>query len=182
MPRGQSDAAAAALLELALRELVDWGLVQTDPNFANYQYDAQSGCIQLLDFGATRAYAAHRRAALRDLMRACLDGEDSDIEQCAIAVGYLGDTDPKEYRNRIVTLLQMVTEPTGKQQPYRFGSTDLVRRMSDFLIDLRLNSRYTRLPPPDVLFLHRKLGGLYLLLSYLRARIPVRQILERILY
>jgi hypothetical protein len=38
--------------------------------------------------------------------------------------------------------------------------------------------KYARLPPVDILFLHRKLGGLYLLLSRLRAQLPVRALLE----
>jgi hypothetical protein len=42
------------------------------------------------------------------------------------------------------------------------------------LVRLRLHERFSRIPPPDVLFLHRKLGGLYLLLTRLRARIDVR--------
>ena len=48
--------AAGKLLELCLREVFEWGLVQTDPNFANYRYQPQSGIIQLMDFGATREY------------------------------------------------------------------------------------------------------------------------------
>jgi predicted unusual protein kinase regulating ubiquinone biosynthesis (AarF/ABC1/UbiB family) len=181
MPRRQSDGAAEALFELALRELLEWGLVQTDPNFANFQYEAQTGRIQLLDFGATRVYAEDRRTAIRDLIKACLAGEDRDLERCASAVGYLGEGDPEDYRQRIIRLLHMVIEPATKQQPYQFGGTDLARRMSDFLVELRLRSPYNRLPPPDVLFLHRKLGGLYLLLSRLRARIPVREIMGRFL-
>jgi hypothetical protein len=38
---------------------------------------------------------------------------------------------------------------------------------------MRLRNRFGRLPPPGVLFLHRKLGGLYLLLARLRASISV---------
>ena len=43
----ERDAAAAAILELALREVFDWGLVQTDPNFANYLYQTGSGRIHI---------------------------------------------------------------------------------------------------------------------------------------
>ena len=66
--------AAAALLELALREVFDWGLVQTDPNFANYLYSPHSKRIQLLDFGATRDYDPQLRTALNRLLSACIDG------------------------------------------------------------------------------------------------------------
>ncbi|MGB5639389.1 MAG: AarF/ABC1/UbiB kinase family protein, partial [Sedimenticolaceae bacterium] len=45
-PPLERNEAAAALLELALREVFDWGLVQTDPNFANFLYSPHSKRIQ----------------------------------------------------------------------------------------------------------------------------------------
>ena len=60
----ERDSAASALLELAFREVFDWGLVQTDPNFANYRYHRDTGRLQLLDFGAARDYPSTRRAAV----------------------------------------------------------------------------------------------------------------------
>ena len=45
--------------------------------------------------------------------------------------------------------------------------------MKDIVMEMRLDQKFARIPPPQVLFLHRKLGGLYLLLSRLRATIPV---------
>lgn len=41
-----------------LREVFEFRLVQTDPNFANCRYDPDSGQLILLDFGATRPYKA----------------------------------------------------------------------------------------------------------------------------
>ncbi len=48
------DRAVTALLELCLRELFEFRLMQTDPNFANYRWRPGAGQIVLLDFGATR--------------------------------------------------------------------------------------------------------------------------------
>ncbi len=169
--------AAAALLELALLEVFEWGLVQTDPNFANYRYQPQRRCLQLLDFGATREYPSFRRASFRALLLACVDGDDGDVVRSAIAVGYLDENDPLTYRAGIIALLRTITEPIRGANRYAFGASDLVRRMSDIVVDLRLREKFGRLPPSDVLFLHRKLGGLYLLLSHLRATIPVRQLI-----
>lgn len=164
------------LVELALQEVFQWGLVQTDPNFANYRYNRAEGCIQLLDFGAVREYEPARRVALKALLGAALDGTDGDLEQAAATVGYLGEGDPALYRRAVVQLLRAATEPARHPEPYPFGTTDLARRMSERVLEMRLTSRYTRLPPTDVLFLHRKLGGLYLLLGRLRARVPVRDL------
>ena len=48
-------------------------------------------------------------------------------------------------------------------------------------MELRLKERFGRLPPPAMLFLHRKLGGLYLLFSHLRAEIRVKDLMAPLL-
>ncbi len=169
--------AGSALADLALREVFEWGLVQTDPNFANFLFDPDTGKIQLLDFGATREYPTVRRLALRGLLQACAAGSDDDIADAAIAVGYLRDDNPAAYRGNVVRLLRIVMEPALAAQPYNFGASDLAQRMGEAVIEMRMRDRVGQLPPPDVLFLHRKLGGLYLLLTRLRARIMVHELI-----
>ena len=173
-PSALRNSVAASLTELALREVFDWGLVQTDPNFANYLYAPGSDQIQLLDFGATREYPPASRAALCRLLAACSDGSDSDLADAAAGVGYLTDGDPAGYRGSVVSLLRTATEPLRAAQPFAFGGSDMARRMSDAVLEMRLRDRFGRLPPTEVLYLHRKLGGLYLLLTRLRAVVDVR--------
>ena len=175
-PRQVRDDTAENLVQLALAELFDWGLVQTDPNFANYLFDANNQRIQLLDFGATRRYDEERRGAVHRLLAACVDGDDGDVERAAAEVGYVNDDDPSGYATTIVQLLRTATEPARDKAGYRFGSSDLAQRMSNIVIDMRSRSHYGRLPPTDVLFLHRKLGGLYLLLARLKATVAVRDL------
>jgi predicted unusual protein kinase regulating ubiquinone biosynthesis (AarF/ABC1/UbiB family) len=180
-PSSQRNAAASALLELAIREVFDWGLVQTDPNFANYLFAAESGTIQLLDFGATRDYAETAQAGLGALLRACIEGSDVDIQAAAADVGYLQPADPAAYRDSVVALLRSATEPARVQGDYDFARSDLAARMRDIVTEMRLRERFARVPPPEILFLHRKLGGLYLLLSRLRVRVPVAALISPLL-
>ncbi|XP_053761888.1 atypical kinase COQ8B, mitochondrial isoform X3 [Panthera pardus] len=44
------------LLRLCLRELFEFRFMQTDPNWANFLYDASSHQVTLLDFGASREF------------------------------------------------------------------------------------------------------------------------------
>jgi predicted unusual protein kinase regulating ubiquinone biosynthesis (AarF/ABC1/UbiB family) len=184
-PAAERNRVAAALLDLALREVFEWGLVQTDPNFANYLYVAgdgkAGGRVQLLDFGATRDYPLSCRAAFRDLLLAALAGDEAWIERAAIAMGYLGPEDPPAYRAGMVDMVRDATEPARADGGYHFGRSDLARRISEKAIDLRVKERFGRLPPPAMLFLHRKLGGLYLLFSHLRAEIRVRELIAPLL-
>jgi predicted unusual protein kinase regulating ubiquinone biosynthesis (AarF/ABC1/UbiB family) len=168
------NAAAGALFELALREVFEWGLVQTDSNFANFRYRVADGQLQLLDFGATREYPAERRQVFRALMRASIDGDEAAMARAAAAVGYIAEDDPPAHQTSTLALLRAATEPAQIEGSYDFASADLAVRLGEMLVRLRLHERFSRIPPPDVLFLHRKLGGLYLLLTRLRARIEVR--------
>ena len=176
-PKDVRDTTSVHLVQLALHELFDWGLVQTDPNFANYLFDPGSGRIQLLDFGATRRYDETRRRAVHRLLVACVEGDDGDVERAAAVVGYTDGNDPRGYTRSVVQLLRTATEPVRDQRPFPFRNTDLAQRMSEVVIDMRVREKFGRLPPTEVLFLHRKLGGLYLLLSRLAATLPVRTLL-----
>ncbi len=184
-PAAERNRVATILLELTLREVLEWGLVQTDPNFANYRYAAGDGQgegrVQLLDFGATRDYPHAARTAFRDLLRAALCADSAAIEQAAITLGYLAADDPPGYRAGMVEMVRDATEPARAEGGYRFGGSDLARRIGEKAIDLRLREKYGRLPPPAMLFLHRKLGGLYLLFSHLRAEIRVRDLIAPLL-
>jgi hypothetical protein len=93
----------------------------------------------------------------------------------------MAEEDPTEYRDFVVRLLITATEPVRVREDYDFGRSDLAQRMSDLLIDMRLRSRFGRIPPPDILFLHRKLAGLYLLLTHLKVQLPVRSLVRRFL-
>jgi predicted unusual protein kinase regulating ubiquinone biosynthesis (AarF/ABC1/UbiB family) len=181
-PVSERNAAASALLELALREVLDWGLVQTDPNFANFRYRASDGQLQLLDFGATREYPAGRHQTFRDLMRASIEGDERAMTRAAVSVGYIAEEDPGAYRASTLALLRAVAEPARTPGVYDFGSADLAARIGEMLVKLRLREKFSRIPPPDVLFLHRKLGGLYLLLTRLRARLDVHSLVAPFLH
>jgi hypothetical protein len=60
-PPETRDRAMTALIDLCLRELFEFRMMQTDPNFANYRWRAETGQIVLLDFGATREISGRRR-------------------------------------------------------------------------------------------------------------------------
>ncbi len=53
---------------LMFREVFEFRLVQTDPNFANYRYDIETKQLVLLDFGATRVYPQHIADGYQQLM------------------------------------------------------------------------------------------------------------------
>ena len=69
-------------------------------------------------------------------------------------------------------------EVFGSLGSYDFGRSALARRMTEQVVRLRVESRVWRMPPPEVLFLHRKLGGLYMLCTRLAASVNVGRLVE----
>jgi len=179
-PRGERNRVAGVLLELALREVFEWRLVQTDPNFANFRYDRAQRSVHLLDFGATREYSEARQSGLLQLLQAGLCQDRGALLEAAVQVGYLHPGAPAAHADGVAELLLAALEPLA-QQEYDFAGSDLAKRMSERVIRLRSEEQFMLLPPPDVLFLHRKLAGLYLLFHRLRATLPVRHLAEAVL-
>ena len=175
----QRDHLATRLLGLSLRELFSWGQVQTDPNYANFLYQQGQDRIVLLDFGATRYYTQQRRDALGRLMLAGMHDDMQMLQQAAVEVGYLGDSDTPAYVNAILQLLRMATEPVRVSGSFDFTANDLAERISQLLYTLRVESRVWRMPAPEILLLHRKLGGMYMLCSKLQARVDVGKLVEQ---
>jgi phage terminase Nu1 subunit (DNA packaging protein) len=67
-----------------------------------------------------------------------------------------------------------VTKSAHSTTNVDFAKSDLPQRMAEIVLAIRLQNRYKRLSPMDILFLHRKLAGFYLLFSRLNAKVDVR--------
>jgi hypothetical protein len=156
--------------------LFELGLMQTDPNFANYRYDPQSQQLILLDFGATRSFTPALGQAYKDLMSATMAADHQSMAQAGIAIGYFdGQTQPKHLA-AVLSLFEMALEPLCFDGAFDFGTTDMAPRLREAGLALGLERDFWHIPPIDTLFLHRKLGGLFLLATRLKARIDVRQL------
>lgn len=170
---------AARLVELLLRELLEFGVVQTDPNFANFRYDPDTQRIGLLDFGATRVYPPERMNQVRALMQAACAGDARGIERAALHAGYLDETDPLPRRRAVAELFLLVAEPARHADAYDFGRSDLTLRLRDSSYALGFDQGHWRPPPADLIFLHRKLAGCFLLCARLKARVDVAGLMAR---
>lgn len=168
-------------MELLFRELFEFKMVQTDPNFANYQYCYESKQLVLLDFGATRSYSDDIVTAYRKLFRAAIAEDRDALFVSARAIGYFQEEMNKDQRESLLDLFLMATEPARHQGLYDFAESDLTSRISEAGMTLSMEKGYWHTPPADALFLHRKLGGMFMLASRLQARVDVRQLLQEYL-
>ncbi|MBK1678985.1 ABC1 kinase family protein [Rhodocyclus tenuis] len=172
-PQALRDRVAEALAELALRELFEFGLMQTDPNFANYLYDAASGRIALLDFGAAQVVPPALVEVLREMGRALRDQDRERVRTTAGSVGFIGERDSEAQTAGVVDLMLLCSEPLRHVGPYDFGHSDLFGRAYTGGRDQYMNNGFASAPPADIMLLQRKLAGVFMLAARLRARIDI---------
>lgn len=178
LPQAERDQLMASLIELMFKELFELRMVQTDPNFANYRYRRSSGQIVLLDFGATRHFKESFVNNYKRLMKAALAGKQQDLMTAAQNLGYVGEDASEEYRELVLQLFLMVLEPLSLDEMYDFGATDLPVQMAELAEPVQEFKEFWQAPPTDAVYFHRKLGGMFLLASRVKARINVRELLQ----
>lgn len=172
-PQALRDRVATALCRLAIRELFEMRLVQTDPNFGNYLFDPLTHRIGLLDFGATQAVSLERVEAFRDLARALRDDDVPRIDAQARAIGFIGDADTPAQAQGVLDLMREAGEVLRQRGPYDFGQSDLLARLSRLGQAQLRDAGVGSVPPEDLVFLQRKFVGTYLMCTRLRARVDV---------
>jgi predicted unusual protein kinase regulating ubiquinone biosynthesis (AarF/ABC1/UbiB family) len=177
-PQAVRDALGAALQRLMFRELFEFRVMQTDPNFANYLYQPATARLVLLDFGATQQFSRAYTERYRRITRAIVAGDRPAIEREARRIGYIADDASQEVVDAAMEVLELVCEPLRSEDVYDYGASDLPRRARELGVDLAFKRGLLRMPPSHTLFLHRKLVGVYLLLARLGAHVPTGRLLR----
>jgi len=170
----QRDAVGRLLERLVFRELFEFRVMQTDPNFANYLYQPSTGRIVLLDFGATQRFAAAFVANCARITRSVIDGDREAVAREAIRIGYAAADSTRERLQAVVDVIFLVCEPLRHRGRYDFGASDLPSRVRALGFDLAIRRGLLKPPPPETIFLHRKLVGSFLLLARIGARVDAR--------
>lgn len=178
------NALAEAALDLYFRELFEFRLVQTDPHFGNYRVRlGPPDRLVLFDFGAVRKVPETFLRSYRVMIRGALDGDREMLASGAEGIGFLQPGDTPELRSQFVDLCLLITEPF-RESPgggdYDWGSSDLPKRVARLGAKILFSFRL-RVPPREVVFLDRKMGGMFVFLSVLKARIPARELLTKYL-
>jgi predicted unusual protein kinase regulating ubiquinone biosynthesis (AarF/ABC1/UbiB family) len=177
-PQATRDKVAASLIDLVLRELFVFGAMQTDPNLANYRFDPTSGRIVLLDFGAVQPIPSDLTADFRALARAALQGGAEKTRAAMLRIGYFGPATPLHHQALIQSMFGAAMAPLRQSTSFDFGQSDLLERLRDMGLAIGKDRELAHVPPASTLFLHRKIGGMYLMAAKLRARIALRPMVE----
>jgi predicted unusual protein kinase regulating ubiquinone biosynthesis (AarF/ABC1/UbiB family) len=178
-PQALRDRVAADLIHLVLRELFEFRLMQTDPNLANYRFDLGTRKIVLLDFGAVMPIGQALADDFRRLLNVALDGTHAETRAAMLRIGYFHPDTTSRHQDLILDMFETAMAPIRQAVPFDFGNSRLIERLRDMGLAIGSEREFAHVPPPATLFLHRKIGGIYLIAAKLQARIPLRPLVGR---
>jgi predicted unusual protein kinase regulating ubiquinone biosynthesis (AarF/ABC1/UbiB family) len=177
-PQAARDAAMRSLIALVVRELFEFSVMQTDPNFANYRYQPRSGRLVLLDFGAARPVAPATSSGYRALLRAAVAGNSYRTREAALAAGFVGPGAIARHRARIDRMIDVVIGELSRAGPFDFGDRSFVAVLREQGMDIAADREAWHIPPADILFVQRKVSGAALLAARLKAKVDVRSLVD----
>jgi predicted unusual protein kinase regulating ubiquinone biosynthesis (AarF/ABC1/UbiB family) len=186
------NALASNFLDLYLKELFEWGVIQTDPHLGNYRVriepDGRDRLV-LLDFGAIRTYDEAFLKAYRKMVRSALFNDLEGLHQASLSLGFTktGD-DPallKIYEDFCLTTVEPFIDfddprnnkgHINSSGEYDWNDSDLPQRLTKLVFKM-IQKFEVRPPPREILFLDRKTGGVFIFCSVMKARMNARNLI-----
>ena len=180
-PPERRDEVFSRLLRLVARELFEFGVMQTDPNFANYRYRRETGEIVLLDFGACRPVDPEVANAYRKLLIAGMAGDREGIKTEALAAGFMSPVVLEKHTESVDRMIDIIVGEMREDKPFDFGDRAFVPDLREEGMAIAQDRATWIMPPIETLFVQRKVSGTALLGARVKAKANVRRIVEDVL-
>ena len=180
-PAERRDEIFGNLLRLVSSELFDFGVMQTDPNFANFRYRPSTGEIILLDFGACRAVDPAVSNGYRDMLKAGLEGDRDEVREATIRAGFMMPIVAEKHPERVNTMIDIVIDQMREDKPFNFADRGFVHLLREEGFAIAQDKDTWAFPPIETLFVQRKVSGMALLGTRLKAQVNVRRITQEVL-
>lgn len=189
-----------AFLDVFLKEFFDWGMVQTDPHFGNYRIrpgaDGRDRIV-LLDFGATRTFGRGFIDSYSSIVGGALVRNREQVIQGSQAIGLMDRHFPEGVLNAFAQMCELIVEPfcdastpeawaavpahlKNQHGEYRWGDSDLPMRVGALVARNALSVHF-KVPPREIVFLHRRLAGIFIMLATLHVELNSRATLFKAL-
>ncbi len=177
LPLERRNQLGEAYFDLYLRELLDFKVVQTDPHLGNYLVEVGSSEDKLIlfDFGAMREAPDEFLSHYQNLMMGGVTREARLVEKGGRGLGLLKPEDSLQLVEDYVKLCYQLCEPFHVEGAYDWGASDLPKRVAEQVKHVAFSYKL-RAPPREIVFLDRKLGGVFMFLSVLKCKWAGREL------
>ncbi|XP_075154449.1 ubiquinone biosynthesis protein COQ8, mitochondrial [Haematobia irritans] len=167
-----------SVLKLCLRELFEFQCMQTDPNWSNFLYDAQSRRLMLIDFGSTRFYQKDFIRNYRNIIICAVNNDRHGVLQISRDMGFLTSYETKQMEEAHIDAVMILGEMFRFEGEFDFGRQNTTERIAH-LVPTMVAHRLC--PPPEEIYsIHRKLSGIFLLCSRLNIKLKCRPLFDEI--
>ena len=177
-PQDERNQVFERMVRLVARELFEFGVMQTDPNFANFHYRKETGEIVLLDFGATREVSPESQRGYRSLLEAGLAADPDAVKTAAFDAGFVNQAALDRHPERIDRMIDIIINEMNRDAPFDFGDRSFVPVLMEDGMKIAEDKRAWHLPPTDTMFVQRKVSGTAMLGARLKAVVNLRAIIE----
>lgn len=182
LPQDRKNRLGEAILELFFMEFFRFRTVQTDPHFGNYKIRIRpNGMDQwvLLDFGAVRTFP---QSFVKDYLAigdaVVFKKDPQHLFRALKSLKIMTDDDTEKDISAFYEISKLIAEPFLNSQVYEWGRTNLAQRTAS-KVKTVLFEHGIRRPPQELIFLDRKIGGVFTILQKLDCVFAPRPILER---
>ncbi|XP_067634720.1 atypical kinase COQ8B, mitochondrial isoform X2 [Eurosta solidaginis] len=169
---------ASSVLKLCLRELFELECMQTDPNWSNFLYDADTKRLMLIDFGSTRFYQKKFIKNYRQVIIHAAENNRDGVLHMSREMGFLTGYETKQMEEAHVDAVMILGEMFRFDGEFNFGRQNITERIAH-LVPTMVAHRLC--PPPEEIYsIHRKLSGIFLLCARLNVQLYCRPYYEEI--
>jgi predicted unusual protein kinase regulating ubiquinone biosynthesis (AarF/ABC1/UbiB family) len=198
LPQSRRDKLGAASIEIAVRELFEWGEMQTDPNFGNYLIRLGNGKdipdkTILLDFGAIRGFDANLLKVARNLIIAGYHHNHAEMVNSMQGYDFF-DNMPVDVKPSMADVFVLATEPFSSPISNLDAPADAFNAKGEYiwkasmlhsrvmkLAAESMSSKFFSVPPKEFMFISRKFIGAYTFMTVIDARTDVRAMVGKYL-
>jgi hypothetical protein len=106
-------------------------------------------------------------------------GDREGARLAAIGLGLFDASATPEQQGRVIDMFETAMRPMRTAAPMAFDGAELTAGLKEEGLKIATDRDFWHVPPADILFVQRKLGGLFLLGARLKARVDVGRLLAR---
>ncbi len=175
---GERQALAHQMMSLYLEEFFKHGLVQTDPNPGNFLL-TQNNKMALLDFGAVKEYDRDFIENYRKVLIASFKQDKNKILEESVKMNFIDPRENDEVKDLYLQMMDCLAAPFRQEHPFDFADKKFYEDSKNLSWTLTRKCKYSP-PPKDLLFLHRKLAGVFILVKKLEVKLVLKNYWNKI--